>query len=179
MTEKTLPTVLRRGLLALGFCYLSVLTMPVVSWGQALTLGLCLLLLEANFGLFLSVCALANSDAKRFFLWAARLRLAVLLVCVGVVALHPASPCAWMGWSWLIGPFWWISHVLAGAALYLVYEEYRLGGSAWLALVAPFGVGLLLLNPLQFPLSVVLLGALLGSAFQALLCLWASLAGPR
>lgn len=179
MTEKTVPTALRRGLLGISMCYLAVLTMPFVGRDHAIALGLCVLLLQANFGMFLSICALAGSDAKRFFLWAARLRLATMVVTAGVVAFNPATPAAWLAWGWLIGPVWWVSHVLAGAALYLVYEEYRLGGAAWLALVAPFLVGLLLLNPLQFPGVVLLMGGLLASAFQALLFLWASLAGRR
>ena len=175
--EKTLPTVLRRGLLGVGFCYLVVLTMPFVGLGNAVLRGLCMLLLQANFCLFLSVCSLAVSDARRFFLWAARLRLLTLILGGLVVAMAPATPSSWIAWGWMIGPVWWVSQVLAGAGLYLVYEEFRLGRASWLALVAPFLVGLLLLNPLGFPAQVMLLAGLAGSAFQALLFLWAAAVG--
>jgi hypothetical protein len=79
-----------------------------------------------------------------------------------------------LSWIWLIGPLWWISHVLAGAALYLVYEEYRLGAGARVALVLPLLLGVLLLNPLHFAGCWVLLGCLLGLACQALLFLWSA-----
>lgn len=176
MTEKTLPTVLRRGLFGVGFCYLTILVMPLVGVNQDIALGLCMLLLQANFSLFLSVCALATSDAKRFFLWAARLRLVSLVAGAVIVAMHPSSPLSWLSWGWLVGPVWWVSHVLSGAGLYLVYEEFRVGLPAWLTLVSPFALGLLLLNPIHLPGMLILLLCLALSLCQALLFIVASLA---
>jgi len=178
MTEKILPTVMRRGLFGVGFCYLVALTLPLVAVNQDLALGLCVLLLQANLALFLAVCALANSDAKRFFIWASRIRLLSLFLTGILVAFHPTSPQNWLAWAWMVAPIWWISHILAAAGLYLVYEEFRPGGPAWLPLVAPFAAGLVLLNPFGWAGHVVMLGCLTLSAFQALLFFWGAVAGP-
>jgi len=172
MIEKTIPTVLRRGLLGVAFCYFASLAMTFVGFCWDLRFGLCLLLLQANFSLFYSMCALSNTEGRRFFSWAARLRFLAFVVAVVLVALNPNSPLKWLSWAWVVGPLWWLSHVLGGAGLYVVYQEYQPGGPAWMTLAVPLLVGVLLINPLSLPGYMVLAGALASIGIQSVLFLW-------
>lgn len=172
MIEKTIPTVLRRGLLGVAICYLASLAMTLVGFCWDLRFGLCLLLLQANFSLFYSMCALSSAEGRRFFSWAARLRFLTLIIAAVLVALHPNDPNQWLCWAWVVGPLWWLSHVLGGAGLYVVYQEYRPGGVAWLTLAVPLWVGLLLVNPFGLPGYLVLAGSLASIGMQTFLFLW-------